>query len=541
MQHRTRRQRLIDAVLEKVQRRQGTAGDYTFTRDLQIPTRDGVTLLADLLVPVGSSKGTVLVRSPYGFGVLVGSIVGTAYASRGYHVLLARCRGTFGSGGTFDPMMSDIDDAADTAAWIREQPWFDGRLATSGGSYLGFTQWALLMDPPLELKAAVISISPHDFYEVAHLGGAFSLVDFLGWSNQIVHQEDGPLRRARGLATMQRTLARVAHELPIVDAGERLMGDGAPWYREWVSRVDPADPRWAPMQLSAALERVNVPVLLVSGWQDIFIRQTFHQYERLSERGLDVAFTVGPWTHVEVGTKGGAVMFNETVDWLDEHVAGNDVRSRAKPVRVYVTGADQWRDLDHWPPPTTPRTWYPIVAGRLADEVAPAGGESTFTYDPHDPTPSIGGPIMIKGGYRDDGALAARDDVLAFDSDPLTRPLEVLGVPVVELGHATDNPHADVFVRVSEVDTSGRSQNVTEGFRRLDPDAANGTIRLELDPIAHRFKAGHRIRLLIAGGSHPRFDRNLGSGGDPGTSSAMAHSTRSIDLASTSLTMPVGD
>ena len=96
-------------------------------------------------------------------------------------------------------------------------------------------------------------------------------------------------------------------------------------------------------------------------------------------------------------------------------------------------------------------------------------------------------------------------------------------------------------VRVSEVDASGRSQNVTEGFRRLDPAVANGTIRLELDPVAHRFKAGHRIRLLVAGGSHPRFDRNLGTGEDPGTSSAMAPSTRTIDLAATSLTMPVGD
>ncbi len=136
-----------------------------------------------------------------------------------------------------------------------------------------------------------------------------------------------------------------SHELPLVDAGEGLLEGRAPWYREWVSRRDPADPYWSPMVLDEALERVQVPVLLQTGWQDLFLEQTLEQYARLSARGLDVALTVGPWTHVQLVTKGGHIMVTEALDWFAEHLGGSGIRTRAAPVKVFVTGAEQWRDL----------------------------------------------------------------------------------------------------------------------------------------------------------------------------------------------------
>ncbi len=69
-------------------------------------------------------------------------------------MLLQSVRGTFGSGGEFEPMRHEIPDGQDTVAWLRQQRWFEGRLAMFGASYLGFVQWALAMDPPPELVAA---------------------------------------------------------------------------------------------------------------------------------------------------------------------------------------------------------------------------------------------------------------------------------------------------------------------------------------------------------------------------------------------------
>ena len=189
-------------------------------------------------------------------------------------------------------------------------------------------------------------------------------------------------------------------------------------------------------------------------------------------------------------------------------------------MKVFVTGAGQWRDLAELAAAHHATDTPPQPGGGLGDEPAPAGSEATFTYDPADPTPTIGGRILAPrlGGYTDDRVLAERRDVVAFTGPRLTAPLDVLGSPVVVVAHSTDNPHADLFVRLSEVDPDGRSRNVSEGFLRLDPNAPTGDIRLDLDAVAHRFAAGNRIRIVIAGGSSPRWERNLGTDDDPATS-----------------------
>jgi putative CocE/NonD family hydrolase len=201
-------------------------------------------------------------------------------------------------------------------------------------------------------------------------------------------------------------------------------------------------------------------------------------------------------------------------------------------VHVFVTGAREWRDLPDWPPAATGQVLHLQPGGRLGPEQPAADSPpATFTYDPADPTPTIGGRLLSpQGGYRDDSALAGRADVLTFDGPPLTGPLEIAGTPVVELAHSSDNPHADLFVRIDEVDARGRSRNVSEVFRRLDPAVAGGVVRLELDAVAHRFAAGARIRLQVSGGSHPHYARNLGTGEDPATGTAMTSSHRTVAL-----------
>jgi putative CocE/NonD family hydrolase len=437
-------------------------------------------------------------------------------------------------------MVHEVDDTADTVAWLRKQSWFGGKFATVGASYLGFTQWAMLMDPPPELAAAIIQVGPHDFSRSAYLGGAFMLNDFLGWSEMVSHQEQfGLLRTQLRAVTAARRQGPAMAKLPLVAAGEELCEGNAPWYRDWVSRRDPADPFWAPMQLGAALDRVQVPVLLQTGWQDLFLQQTLEQYIHLRERGVDVALTVGPWTHVELVREGGPLLAREALDWLAEHLAGTGTRMRWEPVRVFVTGVKEWRDLPEWPPPSTEHVLYPRPSGVLGHQ--PGTGSAQFRYDPADPTPTIGGRLLATttGGYRTDTALAARSDVLAFTGPPLAAPLEIVGMPTVELAHTSDNPYADLFVRISEVDAKGRSRNVSEGFQRLDPTTPPGPVRLELDAVAHRFAAGSRIRLLVAGGSFPRWERNLGTGEDPATSTRTAPSRRTIDLAASRVSLPV--
>jgi putative CocE/NonD family hydrolase len=473
-------------------------------------------------------------------------MMGGVFACRGYRVLLVRCRGTFGSGGVFEPFVQEADDAADIVAWMRAQPWFDGRFATYGYSYPSFVEWAMLVDPPPELVTAVIACAPHDFGEFVHPGGAFLLSTMFEWSFVTSRQERPLLPRIVSVLAARNRVRAALAALPLVDAGEALMGDGAPWYREWVGRRDLDDPWWRRADLSAALDRVRVPVLLQGGWQDGFIRQTVDGYRRLADRGVEVGLTVGPWTHAEGGAAGARVLLPDALAWIDEHLAGSGER-RPAPVAVHVGGPDAgWRHLAAWPPATTEQVWHPRSGGRLATRAADPGEVERFTYDPADPTPTLGGAFItqispgIVAGRTDDSALAARPDVLAFTSDPLTAPLEITGSPVVEVGHRSDNPHADLFVRLGEVRADGRSRNVVDGFVRLTPDRLADVVRVRLDPVAHRFAPGARIRLIIAGGSHPRWDRNLGTGDDPATSTGMRPSHRTIDLSTTRAVLPVG-
>jgi putative CocE/NonD family hydrolase len=422
---RTLGQRLADLQWTKYARLPAPTSDYSVTRNARIPMRDGVELLANILQPKGPASGTLLVTSPYGTNSLGSAMTGGLFASRGYRVVLVRCRGTFGSGGTFEPFMREIDDAADVVAWMREQPWFDGRFATHGYSYLGFTQWALLMDPPPELVTAVIACAPYNFGGFVYTGGAFLLSTMFEWSFVTTKQKQPILPRIFSVLSARGRIKRALATLPLADAAKELMGGKAPWYGEWISRRDLGDPWWKSADLTEALERVQVPVLLQDGWQDGFLRQTLAARARLAGRGVNVGLSVGPWTHAQGGAAGARVLLPEALAWFDEHLAGSRVRRRAMPVKVFVNGPDQgWRDLPAWPPATAKQILYPRSGKLLAAQPADPTEISEFTYDPAQPTPTYGGAFVtqvspgLTAGYTDDDALASRSDVLAFTSDP---------------------------------------------------------------------------------------------------------------------------
>ncbi|MDT5204384.1 MAG: uncharacterized protein QOD34_1020 [Mycobacterium sp.] len=535
---RTLPRRLLGRALARTLRLPAPTTSYTVS-SVKIPMRDGVELVADVYEPTGETVGTLLVRGPYGRAFPFSLVFADLHVARGYRVVLQSVRGTFGSGGDFAPMVHEAADGADTVDWMRRQPWFTGSFAMIGISYLGFTQFALLQDPPPELVTGVIIAGPHDMGLSAWGTGSFTVNDFLGWSNLVVHQE-GSGRILAGIRQLraQKTVVRAAGQAPLGASGRALLGDGAPWWESWLTPPAQDNPFWEPLKVDSALDRLQVPLLLISGWQDLFLPQTLYQFRHLRQRGVDVALTMGPWTHTQLLFAGLATIARETQQWLDSHLAKRPVPPRSTRVRYYVRH-EGWRAASDWPPTTTGHPLYLQPGGGLAETAPAAGSSASFRYDPAEPTPTIGGRLLSPdSGYRDDTALAARRDVLSFTSDALTADLIVHGSPVAELAHTSDNPYVDVFVRISEVDAKGRSRNVSDGFRRLAHQT--GEVSLELDAISHRFCAGTRICVLIAGGSHPRYDRNLGNGEAASTGSRLTPSTHEVHLGTSRIVLPVG-
>lgn len=229
----------------------------------------------------------------------------------------------------------------------------------------------------------------------------------------------------------------------------------------------------------------------------------------------------------------------EGLIWFDVHLKGARRLLRAKPVCIYVMGADEWHELDDFPPPARETRYYLHAAGRLAtDPPAAASPPDSYRHDSADPTPALGGALLaFRGaGPQDNRLLEARSDVLCYTTPPLTRAVEVIGPVGLELFVRSSLPHTDFFGRLCDVAPDGRSINICDGLFRIEPGRGEAhpdeTLRIEIDlwATAHRFLRGHRLRLQVSSGAHPRWSRNLGAGEAVAAAARMAIAEQTIYL-----------
>ena len=209
----------------------------------------------------------------------------------------------------------------------------------------------------------------------------------------------------------------------------------------------------------------------------------------------------------------------ESVNWFGELRRGDRTSAH---VELYVGGADEWRTYDDWPPAARTQEWF-LGPDRTLATAASGGGElDRFRYDPADPTPSPGGPLLTPDAGRvDNTAVEARDDVLVYTSDALVEDVEAIGPVTAEIRLRSSGRYFDVFVRLCDVGPDGRSENICDGLTRVVADQPESVVDVQLWPTAYRWRAGHRIRVQIAGAAHPRYARNRGTGEPLGTGTAL--------------------
>ena len=499
--------------------------DVICEEDLRVPMDDGVELLADRWVARESAtkaQPTVLVRSPYGRKQFVGLLFGRLLAERGLQVVVQSVRGTFGSGGRFNPFDERADGLA-TLRWIRAQSWHAERIGTIGPSYLGLVQWAIAPDAGDDLAVLSIQVSASQFHGQTYAGGSLSLETSASWLVLVAEQERrfAPLAMARTL----RRLPALLTDVPLAELDERVTGGEVDWFREAMQHSARDDAYWVARDFTAGVAKVTAPVQLIGGWYDIFLPWMLEDFGALRDAGHEPQLIIGPWTHTDPGLV--ATGTRDGIAWLRAHLLGDGRLVRESNVRVFVTGEavdGRWRNLDSWPPPgTTPQRLWLADDGRLSEvEPGSAPGGDRYRYDPTDPTPSLGGPVLLsRAPVVDNRPLEARDDVLTYTTEPLPHALEAIGPVSVELFIRASEPYFDVFARVCDVDAAGTSWNVCDALDRVAPgrfeQLADGSWRVTfaLWPIAHRFAAGRRIRLQVSSGAHPRYARNPGTGDDP--------------------------
>ncbi len=506
--------------------------DLVCERDLRVTMDDGAVLLADRWVArTARQRGqpTVLVRSPYGRRQLFGLIFGRLLAERGLQVVIQSVRGTFGSDGDFSPFDERPDGLA-TLRWLREQPWHEGRIGMIGPSYLGLVQWAVAPEAGDDLAALAIQVSASQFHGPTYAGGSLSLETAASWLVLVAAQQRrlAPLSMIRSL----RRLPVLFSELPLIGLDERATGAEVAWYREALSNPGRENAYWVTRDFAAGVSKVGAQVQLIGGWYDIFLPWMLEDFAALQAAGHPAQLVIGPWTHTAPGLLAAGI--REGLGWLRAHLLDDDRLLRRSAVRVLVTGqraGGGWRELPSWPPPgTTERRLWLADRGelwQLEPAAEPVRGER-YRYDPADPTPSLGGPVLLaREPVLDNRPLEARHDVLTYTTTALPDTLEAIGPVRVELWLRADSAYFDVFARVCDVDAAGASWNVCDALIRVTPGqfdpADDGTRRVSfaLWPIGHRFAAGHHIRLQVSSGAHPRYARNPGTGEDLATGTAL--------------------
>lgn len=564
-------------------------GAAVASNDVMVTMRDGVRLATDLYLPPSGKVErnerfpVILIRTPYGKSSSKGQ--GEFFASSGYVFVAQDTRGRYGSEGIWHFLTDDGPDGVDTARWIAEQPWSNGKIGMIGTSYVGGTQHAMALEqaPQLDTVIPVDAVSNMGYQSMRN-AGAFEL-RFWNWifatgAPSGSRQARDPLLGAalRQMADDRRFYLR---NLPLRPGTTPLQH--APEYEQWLVQAmshGGNDDFWQQNNILDHPERYkDIPVYLVGGWYDSWAGNTTANYRVLSKtiRG-PVYLIMGPWIHgAQNRSAHGQVSFGSEaaipdelqwrLQWYDHWLKGldNDVGKRppfATPVRLFVMGSGDgrktsagllnhggfWREEQDWPLARARETpFYFHQRGWLNSRFPdPEDRSTTFTFDPHHPVPTLGGNIssgdglMLQGAWDQRGGsnfwnapepipLSARNDVVVFQTEPLSDDVEVTGELQVRLWASSSATDTDFTAKL--VDVYPASADYPVGF---DLNIADGIVRarfreslkaeslmvpgkiypltIKLYPTSNIFKKGHRIRVDISSSNFPRFDVNPNTG-----------------------------
>jgi len=530
-----------------------TAGSPVVLKNVAVAMRDGVVLRADIWLPKSEGKFPALVyRTPYGkeYAPKEWSTF-EKLPARGYAVVIQDVRGRYASDGEFLPYQNEGKDGFDTIEWAARQQWSDGNVGTFGLSYPGAVQWLAAVEDPPHLKAMVPAMTfstPRNFF---YSGGLFD-GSWLEWVWMNIAPDARKRKNLPGPQTYEEAKAawKLEHErmegyLPLRDLPD--LKRAAPFYYQWLEHA-PADPWWNWAELRNKYDRVHCAVLNFSGWYDEAYgpdgaTTNFNGLLAARKGGDDPATRtiIGPWTHGAQDTqKSGEREFGPTapVDydelillWMDHYLRGvdNGVEKKA-PVRIFVMGTNAWRDEKRWPLKRAQATSLYLGANSAHSRIGQlleSGGQSksktsSFLSDPAHPVADI----YDAYGAHDYRALAGREDVLVFDSDPMPKDTEATGPITAEIYVSADVKDFDLWVRLLDVAPDGAAFNLmSPGLDVLRASWRDETVKpelmetgkiykLKLDRMltSNTFLKGHKIRVQLSGAFYPHFSRNLQTG-----------------------------
>lgn len=523
-----------------------------FLWDTKIPMRDGINLSTDIYFP--NAEGCyplILQRTPYDNSNPASAAIAQFFFEHDYIFAIQDVRGRCDSDGEWDPWMNEGPDGFDTIEWLARQPWCNGKIGMMGGSYLGFVQWMAARECPPHLTALAATVSLGRWgHEFPVMNGKVNL-ETLHWLDLV-----GGRTQQFASYNVENPVVDwnyIVRTRPMIDMDKTLGRTNTVW-RTWLEHIDLDDDYWKKITLQKAdFQRINLPVMHITGWFDDDQVGALHYYNGMMEhspaRGHQYLL-IGPWDHAGTRlpkTQLGDLTFPENalhdfkaihLRWFNHWLKGmdNGVRQDVR-VRLYAMGDNKWKEYPTWPVPGLRLTPFYLHSngnaisrqgdGTLDFDEPIQEPEDRYTYDPEDPTPGMRNfpqdyYLPIEQSFAEE-----RQDVLVFTSAPLEMELEVSGIPYAMLYAASDAVDTDFAVVLCDVFPDGRSIRLAENILRasyrdslehptpIEPGRVY-CYRIELNSISNVFLPGHRIRIDVMSARYPTWSRNPNTGAPEG-------------------------
>jgi uncharacterized protein len=553
--------------------------------DVPAPMRDGKLLRADVYRPQTTQQvPVILMRTQYGRAdaQIQPSRYQTPdwFASHCYLVVVQDIRGQGSSEGTFTEFANDQADGYDSVEWAAALPGSNGKVGMYGSSYVGATQWLAAVTTPPHLVTIVPANTASDYYDGwTYEGGEFRLAFVQPWAISSIATTAAQNRRDDATVAELNAAAadptrwlgfRPYKDLPPLQPASPTV---APWYFDWI-RHSARDDYWRQWSIRERYSAVRVPVLDVEGWYDTFLAGGVENFTGMITHGatLDARnnqrLVIGPWDHLNwgratsspapmlkvVGAGADSPINDLMLAWYDHFLKGQDNAVAATPrVDYFLMGANKWRSATSWPLPQTHWTRYYLSgSGGIASRTGalttspPDAGQSpdTYTYDPAQPVPSLGGHSCCDArsspqGPYDQIPVEQRSDVLVYTGDPVTADTEVTGPMAVHLWATSSAPDTDFTAKLAVVEPDGQVINLNNGILRTafsdslaEPHPMTPgrpyEYRIGVWPTSYLFRAGDRIRLEISSSDYPQFAPNPNTGAPFGQTADTTPATQTI-------------
>ena len=479
--------------------------------------------------PYGKRSSRDSDQSKHGEPIPLPAEIADFFVGRGYIVIRQDCRGRGRSEGEFVKYLNEGHDGADTIAWIKAQPWCDGRVLMNGVSYSAHVQTAAAALAPSGLAAMFMDSGGFSSaYEVGmRMGGAFELKQATWAFRHAVRSPEAMVDPviASGLTALN--VADWFHQTPWRRGSSPL--SLAPHYEGYLLEQwthENFDDYWAQPAIYArgSYDKFpDVPSFHISSWYDPYISSAIENFQQLGDRKSSPSYLLlGPWTHGKrCQSYAGDVDFGPAsyldgnlassyldfrADWMDEVLGRNTGTAQRTAVTYFLMGGGSGKAtvqgrLDHggrweyaasWPPENAQRvTLYCSPDGVLLPEPISQDTCITYAFDPSNPVPTIGGQVtsgepVMRGGAYDQvpsdeifGAsqphlpLSARPDVLVFRTEPLQEQVSIAGGVTAEIFLSSSARDTDLTIKlIDEYPPShdfpqGFAMNLTEGIMRV--------------------------------------------------------------------------